>query len=92
LGESIGKAYIPWLIASVTVLVGSLALLGVAMTVAFLSYAGSVTPLWVIVLGVVGGFGLGLGFVGFFVIMMTAGWHSFREARRMQVIAPEREI
>jgi len=90
LGESIGKAYKPWLLVSLTVLVGGLLLLVVAGTVAFISFNGTETPLWVIVLGVLGAFGLGLGFGGFFLMMMLAGWHSFREARRVQVLPPER--
>jgi len=88
LSESIGKAYKPWLIASVVVLVGSLGLLAVTMTVAFLNYSGAATPIWAIVLGVVGGLGLGVGFAGLFLLMMAAGWSSWREARRVQVISP----
>ncbi len=90
LQESIGKAYKPWVIASLTVLVGSLALLGLVMTIAFLYYSGTATPLWVIVLGVVAALGVGLGFAGFFLMMMTAGWMSWRESRRVQVLPPER--
>jgi len=88
LDQSIGKAYKPWLIASLVVLVASLGLLAVTMTVAFLYFSGAVTPLWVIVLAVVGALGLGVGFGGFFLIMMVAGWHSFREQRRVQVLPP----
>jgi hypothetical protein len=90
LGESIGKAYKPWLIASLMVLVGSLGLLVVTMTVAFLDFSGTATPLWIIVLSVVGALGLALGFGGFFLIMLVAGWHSFREQRRVQVLPPQR--
>ncbi len=87
LRESIGQAYKPWLIASLVVLVGSLVLLGAVMTVAFLSNE-AVTPLWVIVLAVLGGLGVGLGFGGLFLMMAVAGWRSAREARRVQVIPP----
>jgi hypothetical protein len=90
LAESIGKAYKPWLLVSLTVLVGGLLLLVVAGTVAFLEFSGTMTPLWVIVIGVLGAFGLGLGFAGFFLMMMLAGWHSFREARRVQILPPGR--
>jgi membrane protein YdbS with pleckstrin-like domain len=86
--ESIGKAYKPVLLVSVVVLVGSLGLLAIAMTVAFLSYGGEATPLWVIVLAAVGALGLGLGFAGLFLILATAGWRSWRETRRVQVISP----
>ena len=90
MSESIGKAYKPWLLLSLAVLVGSLSLLAVAGTVAFLGAAREVTPLWVIVIGVVAGLGIGLGFGGFFLIMIVAGWSSWRESRRVQVIPPER--
>ena len=87
--ESIGKAYKPWLIASLVVLIASLAALAVMMTVAFLNDKGAATPLWVIVLSAVAALGVALGFAGFFLIMMTAGWLSFRERRRVQVIPPQ---
>ena len=90
MGESIGKAYRPWLLVSLTVLIGGLALLVVAGTAAFLNYGGVVTPLWVIVLGAAGALGLGVGFAGFFLMMMVAGWGAFRESRKVQVLPPER--
>ncbi len=89
MSESIGKAYKPWLILSVAVLIGSLLLLGVAMTVAFVGRS-EVTPLWVIVLGVLGALGVGLGFGGFFLMMVAAGWGAWRESRRVQILPPER--
>jgi hypothetical protein len=89
LTESIGKAYKPWLIASLIVLVGSLALLMVVVGIAFLNYHGEGLPLWVVVLGGLGGLGLFMGFGGFFLLMLVAGWNSFRQARRVQVLPPE---
>jgi len=88
LAESIGKAYKPYLLASLAVLIGSLVLLGVVGTVAFVGTTGEPTPLWVIVLGVVAVLGLAAGFSGFFLIMVVAGWQSFRAARKVQVIPP----
>ena len=88
--ESIGKAYKPYLLASLAVLIGSLAVLLVVGTVAFIAPAGEPTPLWVIVLGVVSVLGLAAGFAGFFLIMLVAGWQSFRAGRKVQVISPER--
>ena len=88
--DSIGKAYKPWLLISLAVLVGSLLLLAVAGTMAFVGNTGDPIPLWIIVLGVVSALGVGLGFGGFFLIMVIAGWASWREARRVQVISPER--
>ena len=88
--SSIGKAYKPWLLASLVVLVGSLMLLAAAGTMAFVGTTGEPVPLWAIVLGAVAGLGVALGFGGFFLIMLVAGWASWREARRVQVISPER--
>jgi hypothetical protein len=45
----------------------------------------------VIVLAVLGALGVGLGFGGLFLMMAVAGWHSAREARRVQVIPPGAE-
>ena len=90
MAESIGKAYKPWLIASLAVLIGSLGLLAIVGAVAFLYFAATGMPLWLLLLGVVALLGMLLGFGGFFLLMMTAGWSSFRESKRVQVIPPER--
>lgn len=87
--SSIGKAYKPWLLASLVVLVGSLMLLAVAGTVAFVGNTGDPVPLWVIVLGAVAALGVAMGFGGFFLMMVVAGWASWRESRKVQVISPE---
>ena len=87
MAESLGKAYRPWLIASVAVLVASLLLLAFVGTMAFVGPAQA--PLWLIALGVVAVLGVAVGFAGFFLMMLAAGWKSFREARRVQVIPPE---
>ncbi len=88
--SSIGKAYKPWLLTSLVVLVGSLLLLAVAGTMAFVGNTGDPIPLWVIVLGAVAALGVALGFGGFFLMMAVAGWASWRESRKVQVISPER--
>lgn len=90
MAESLGKAYRKWVIASVAMLVGSLMLLAAVGTMGFVMYGGGALPLWLVALGVLAAAGVGLGFGGFFVIMMAAGWRSFREARRVQVISPKR--
>jgi hypothetical protein len=74
---------------SLAVLLVSLMMLGVTGTVAFVNTSGAPTPLWVIVLGVVSTLGLALGFFGFFLIMLVAGWQSWRSSRKVQVIPPE---
>lgn len=88
MSESIGKPYIPWLILCLAVLVGSLILLAVAVIAGFSSFAAASTPLWVIVLGAIAVIGVGLGFAGFFLLMTVAGWRSFREGQRVQIISP----
>ena len=90
MAESIGKAYKPYLMVSLAVLIGSLVMLGVIGTIAFVGAKGEPTPLWVIVLGVVAVLGVIAGFGGFFLLMVVAGWQSFRAARKVQVISPER--
>ncbi len=88
--ESLPKGFKPWLIVSVAVLVGSLGLLAVAVTAAFFTFADVAAPLWVIVLGVLALLGVGLGFGGLFLLLATAGWQSWREGRRVQVLPPEK--
>lgn len=89
--EPIGKAYKPWVIASVGVLVGSLMLLAGTVGAAFVYFNAAGTPLWVMMLGALAVLGIGVGFGGFFVMMMVAGWRSFREGRRVQVLPPRHE-
>ena len=91
MAESIGKAYKPYLLVSLAVLIGSLTLLAVVGTVAFTATSGEPTPLWVVVLGVVSVLGMMAGFGGFLLIMVVAGWQSFRAARKVQVLSPERQ-
>ena len=87
--ESIGKAYKPWLVASLTVLVLSLILLAVSVVAAFSAFGQGTPPVWVVALGGVAVFGMLLGFGGMVVLMSVAGWRSFREERKVQVIPPE---
>jgi uncharacterized membrane protein len=89
--ESLPKGYKPWLIASVVVLVGSLGVLAVAVTAAFWTFADTTAPLWVVVVGALSLLGVGVGFGGLFLLLVTAGYKSFREDRRVQVIPPERD-
>jgi protein-S-isoprenylcysteine O-methyltransferase Ste14 len=89
MSTSIDKKYQPWLLTSLAILVGSLVVLAAVGTMAFVSTAR--TPIWLILLGAVSAFGVALGFLGFFLIMLTAGWKSFRESRRVQVIPPDRQ-
>ena len=87
--ESIPPGFRPWIIASIAVLVVSLVLLACAVGAAFFYFEDRGTPLWVVVLGGFAVFGVLLGFGGFFVMMMIAGWRSFQEGRRVQILPPE---
>ena len=88
--ESVGKGYKPWIVLSVAVLVGSLLLLIVTVFIGFVYYSETGQPLWVVLMGVLSVLGIGLGFGGFFLLMMAAGWLSWRKERRVQVLPPER--
>jgi len=80
-----------WLIGSLAVLLFSLVLVLGDIVAAFVYFADKTNPLWVTLLGVAGAFGVAVGFAGFFLLMAIAGWRSFREARRVQVIPPVHE-
>ena len=90
--EPVAKAYKPWIIASLAILVGSLALLTGTVTVGFLLYQGEPAPLWTVVLGAVGVLGVGVGFAGFFLMMALAAVKSFRDHRRVQVLPPDLSV
>ena len=88
MSSPIGKSYKPWLIGSVVILVLALMSLAVTVTISFVYFAGKDSPLWLIVLFVLSALGVALGFAGVFGLMTLAGWQSFREGRRVQVISP----
>ena len=87
--ESLPKAYKPWIVASLSILVLSLVLLAGAVVAAFLFFGGEGTPLWVVVMGGFAVFGILLGFAGFLAMMAVAAWRSFKQSRRVQVLPPE---
>ena len=89
MAEPIAKAYKPWMIGSLVMLVGSLMLLAVVAGAAFVSYSQSPVPLWLVLLGVLAAGGVAVGFGGFFLLMLTAAWRSMREAKKVEVIPPE---
>ena len=86
--EPVAKAYKPWIVACVTILVGSLMLLAVTVFIAFIYYQGSDKPIWLVLLAILSVGGIALGFAGFFLLMLTAGWQSFQEGKKIQVISP----
>jgi len=89
LKESLPKGYKPWIVASVAVLVLSLIMLAIAVTEAFIAFQQSATPLWAVALGAISVFGIVAGFGGLFLLMAFAGYRTFREARKVQVLPPE---
>ncbi len=89
MSDSLPRAFKPWLIASVSLLVLSLAVLAISVTAAFVSFQQTGTPLWVVVLGALSVFGILLGFGGMFLLMAIAGVKAFRDGRKVQVLPPE---
>jgi hypothetical protein len=64
-------------------------LLATVGSIAFLSFSQVATPIWITLVGAVAVFGIVLGFGGFFLLMVIAGWASFKESRKVQVLPPE---
>jgi hypothetical protein len=75
----IPKAYRPWMMLSLAVLVVSLLALVIAASLAFVYYANVLTPLWLTLVGALAGFGVVAGFGGFFLMLLVAGYRSFKE-------------
>ena len=86
-----GRGYKPWIVASVAVLVGSLLLLITTVFIGFVYYSETGQPLWVVLMGVLSVLGIGVGFGGFFLLMVAAGWLSWRKDRLRQGVPTERE-
>ncbi len=87
--EPIPSGYNPWIILSLTVLVGSLALFAAAVVANFVAFGNQTTPLWVIIFSVIAAFGVLLGFTGFFLLMLAAGFQAWRESRKVQILPPD---
>ncbi|MEO6805794.1 MAG: hypothetical protein ABI286_02275, partial [Edaphobacter sp.] len=75
-----------WIVASVGLLLVSLLLVLGDVVAVFAYFSDKTSPLWVTLLGVAGVVGVGLGFAGFFVLMAIAGWRSYRESKRVEII------
>jgi H+/Cl- antiporter ClcA len=86
--QPVPRAFRPWIILSLIILVGSLVLLAVDVTAGFVYFSEVSNPLWVTVLGVFAILGIVTGFAGFFLLMLIAGWTAWRESRRVQVLPP----
>jgi hypothetical protein len=80
-----------WIVASVSLLMVSLVLVLGDIVAAFVYFSEKTSPWWVTLIGVVGAFGVVLGFAGLFLLMAIAGWRSYRESKRVQIISPDHE-
>jgi hypothetical protein len=77
-----------WIVASVSLLLVSLLLVLGDLVAVYTHFSDKTSPLWMTLLGMAGAAGVGLGFAGFFVLMAIAGWRSYRESKRVQIILP----
>lgn len=75
------KGYQVWLLVCLVVLVGSLLLLAIAAGAAFVYFSDVPVPLWLTALGVLAAMGVAVGFGGLFLLLVLAGWRSFREEK-----------
>ena len=80
-----------WLVASLSLLLLSLLLLLGDIVAGFVYFSDETRPLWATVLGAAGALGVAVGFAGFFVLMSVAGWRSYRESKRVEIISPTHE-
>ncbi len=92
LSKAIPDSAKKWIVASLGVLLLSMVLVLGDVVAAFVYFADKSDPLWVTLLGIAGAVGVAIGFGGFFALMAFAGWRSLREARRVQVIPPTRDV
>ncbi|WP_158791031.1 hypothetical protein [Granulicella sp. L60] len=81
-----------WIVVSVSLLLFSLLLVLGDIVAAFVYFSDKTNPLWVTLLGVAGALGVALGFGGLFLLMAIAGWQSYRESRRVQIIPPAHDV
>lgn len=68
--KAIPDGYTWWIVASVAVLLVSLAMFVSTVVAGFVYFAAKTTPIWVTVVGVVSVLGAGVGFGGLFLILI----------------------
>lgn len=90
MSKPLPPGYKGWIIACLVIFVGALVLLAADVTAGFVYFDQKTAPLWVTVLGVVAVLGIALGFAGFLLLMLVAGYQNWKESRRIQVIPPVR--
>jgi hypothetical protein len=89
--KTTGKAMLDglrgWLIASVVVLLGSLALFVGNVVAGFAYFTEKTTPLWVTVVGVVAVLGIAVGFGGLLLVMVLAAVKSRKDDKGRSITA-----
>ncbi len=78
-GKAIPDGFKWWLIASLTIIVGSLMLFVVNVVAGFAFFTEKTEPLWVTVVGVISVVGMGLGFGCLFLVFMLAALKGRRD-------------
>lgn len=68
--ESMPKRLKTWLVASIAVLLVSLAVFAATIAAGFFYFSDMTTPMWVSVIGAVSMFGMLLAFCGLFLVMI----------------------
>jgi hypothetical protein len=74
--KAIPDGYKRWIIASVGVLLVSLAMFTGAIVAWFVYFMQKFTPLWVTVLGVFAVLGIGVGFGGLILVLILCAWRA----------------
>jgi len=90
MSKPLPPGYKGWIVTCLVIFVGALVLLAADVTAGFVYFDQKTTPLWVTVLGVAAVLGIALGFVGFLLIMVVAGYKNWKESQKIQVIPPAR--
>ena len=81
--KAIPDGYKWWIVASVGVLLVSLAMFVGTVVAAFVYFAEKATPIWVTVLGVISVLGIAVGFAGLFLILIVIGWKARRRDNKV---------
>ena len=86
-GKAIPEGFKWWLVASTTVIVGSLVLFVVNLVAGFAFFTEKTAPLWVTVIGVISVIGMGLGFGCLVLVFLLAAL----KGRRNKIVATDEE-
>ena len=72
-----------WLVASIAVLMVSLAMFVGTVVAGFIYFTEKATPIWVTLLVVFSVLGMGVGFGGLFLILIFVAWKAHRDDKRL---------